>query len=50
MESDESKPCKEWGDMVKVMGKENGLCSSILNGYEWEKIAFVKAKEKNVAV
>lgn len=38
------------GDMVKIMGQENDHCSSILNGYEQNKIVFFKARKKDVAV
>lgn len=36
--------------MVKVRGQKNNLCNSILNVYEQRKTAFVKAREKDVAV
>lgn len=38
------------GDVVKIMSHENCLCSSILNGYEWSKMGFVKARKEEVAV
>lgn len=36
--------------MVITAGKENDLYSSVLNGYMWGKISFVKARKKDVAV
>ncbi|KAH1170454.1 hypothetical protein KIL84_001439 [Mauremys mutica] len=41
--------CKEMGDVVKATGQKNDLFSSILNGYEWDKIPFAKTREKDVA-
>jgi len=32
-----------------MTGEENDACSRALNRQEWEKIAFVKAGEKDVA-
>lgn len=36
--------------IFKVMGQENHVCSSILNGYKQSKIVFSQAKEKDGAV
>lgn len=36
------------GDMSKMTGAENDPCSRALSRQEWEKIAFVKAREKDV--
>lgn len=35
--------------MVKAIDWENDLCCSILNAYEWGKMAFVTARSKDVA-
>lgn len=32
-----------------MTGEENDPCSRVLNRQEWEKIAFVKDREKDVA-
>lgn len=34
---------------MKVMCWEDELCTSIVNGSEWDKFVFVKAREKDVA-
>lgn len=35
--------CNKRDDMVKPTGQTNDLCSSMWNGHEWDKTAFVKA-------
>lgn len=47
--------CTEMGDMLKMMRDGGGVlgndvCSTILNGYGQDKIAFFIAREKDVAV
>lgn len=49
-ERESVEECKEKGNMVKAMSWEYYFCSSILNRYERGKIAFVKAREKVVAI
>lgn len=37
-------------DILKCWAKEKNLCSSLLNGYMWGKIASVKARGKVASV
>lgn len=50
MKSEPVEGCKRRGYMVKATGVESDIFPSILRGHKWGKIAFLKAREKDVVL